>query len=430
MGKNVVVIGTQWGDEGKGKIVDLLTDRAAAVARFQGGHNAGHTLVIGGEKTVLHLIPSGILRDGVRCLIGNGVVLALDALVHEANALIENGVPVYERLSISPGCPLILPSHVALDVARERARGAGAIGTTGRGIGPAYEDKVARRALRVSDLFVREKFAARLGEVLDYHNFLLKNYFRTDTVDFSRVLDEALAYAEIIAPITTDITQILQDLADSDKSILFEGAQGSFLDIDHGTYPFVTSSNTVAAAASTGTGIGPRNLDYILGIVKAYTTRVGAGPFPTELFDAQGAHLARVGAEFGATTGRPRRCGWFDAVALRRSIVNSSVSGLCVTKLDVLDELETIQICTGYTIDGKPIQGVPVVVDRFAECKPIYEEWTGWQESTVGITAFDELPQKARDYLARIEELAGVPIDIISTGPDRAQTIVKTHPFE
>ena len=430
MGKNVVVIGTQWGDEGKGKIVDLLTDRAAAVARFQGGHNAGHTLVIGGEKTVLHLIPSGILRDGVRCLIGNGVVLALDALVHEANALIENGVPVYERLSISPGCPLILPSHVALDVARERARGAGAIGTTGRGIGPAYEDKVARRALRVSDLFVREKFAARLGEVLDYHNFLLKNYFKTDTVDFSRVLDEALAYAEIIAPITTDITQILQDLADSDKSILFEGAQGSFLDIDHGTYPFVTSSNTVAAAASTGTGIGPRNLDYILGIVKAYTTRVGAGPFPTELFDAQGAHLARVGAEFGATTGRPRRCGWFDAVALRRSIVNSSVSGLCVTKLDVLDELETIQICTGYTIDGKPIQGVPVVVDRFAECKPIYEEWTGWQESTVGITAFDELPQKARDYLARIEELAGVPIDIISTGPDRAQTIVKTHPFE
>ncbi len=430
MGKNVVVIGTQWGDEGKGKIVDLLTDRAAAVARFQGGHNAGHTLVIGGEKTVLHLIPSGILRDGVSCLIGNGVVLALDALVTEADALIANGVPVYERLRISPGCPLILPSHVALDVARERARGASAIGTTGRGIGPAYEDKAARRALRVSDLFAREKFASRLGEVLDYHNFLLKNYFKTDTVDFSKVLDEALAYAEIIAPITTDITQILQDLADSDKSILFEGAQGSFLDIDHGTYPFVTSSNTVAAAASTGTGIGPRNLDYILGIVKAYTTRVGAGPFPTELFDDQGAHLARVGAEFGATTGRPRRCGWFDAVALRRSIVNSSVSGLCVTKLDVLDELETIQICTGYAIDGEPIAGVPVVVDRFAECKPIYEEWPGWQASTVGITDLDDLPQKARDYLARIEELAGVPVDIISTGPDRTQTIIKTHPFE
>jgi adenylosuccinate synthase len=430
MGKNVVVIGTQWGDEGKGKIVDLLTDRAAAVARFQGGHNAGHTLVIGGEKTVLHLIPSGILRDGVSCLIGNGVVLALDALVTEADALIANGVPVYERLRISPGCPLILPSHVALDVAREQARGASAIGTTGRGIGPAYEDKAARRALRVSDLFAREKFASRLGEVLDYHNFLLKNYFKTDTVDFSKVLDEALAYAEIIAPITTDITQILQDLADSDKNILFEGAQGSFLDIDHGTYPFVTSSNTVAAAASTGTGIGPRNLDYILGIVKAYTTRVGAGPFPTELFDAQGAHLARVGAEFGATTGRPRRCGWFDAVALRRSIVNSSVSGLCVTKLDVLDELETIQICTGYAIDGEPIAGVPVVVDRFAECKPIYEEWPGWQASTVGISDLDDLPQKARDYLARIEELAGVPVDIVSTGPDRTQTIVKTHPFE
>ena len=430
MGKNVVVIGTQWGDEGKGKIVDLLTDRAAAVARFQGGHNAGHTLVIGGEKTVLHLIPSGILRDGVSCLIGNGVVLALDALVTEADALIANGVPVYERLRISPGCPLILPSHVALDAAREQASGARAIGTTGRGIGPAYEDKVARRALRVSDLFVREKFAAKLGEVLDYHNFLLKNYFKTDTVDFSKVLEEALAYAEIVAPITTDITQILQDLADSDQSILFEGAQGSFLDIDHGTYPFVTSSNTVAAAASSGTGIGPRNLDYILGIVKAYTTRVGAGPFPTELFDDQGEHLARVGAEFGATTGRPRRCGWFDAVALRRSIVNSSVSGLCVTKLDVLDELETIQICTGYAIDGKPIAGVPVVVDRFAECKPIYEEWPGWQSSTVGITDFGDLPQKARDYLARIEELAGVPIDIISTGPDRTQTIVKTHPFE
>ncbi|MDH5620104.1 MAG: adenylosuccinate synthase [Gammaproteobacteria bacterium] len=430
MGKNVVVIGTQWGDEGKGKIVDLLTDRAAAVVRFQGGHNAGHTLVIDGVKTVLHLIPSGILRDGVHCLIGNGVVLALDALITEANALVESGVPVFERLRISPGCPLILPSHVALDAAREKARGASAIGTTGRGIGPAYEDKVARRALRVSDLFVRENFASKLGEVLDYHNFLLKNYFRADTVDFARTLDEAMEYAQIVAPITADITQILQDLADSDTSILFEGAQGSFLDIDHGTYPFVTSSNTVAAAASTGTGIGPRNLDYILGIVKAYTTRVGAGPFPTELFDEQGAHIAKVGAEFGATTGRPRRCGWFDAVALRRSIVNSSVSGLCVTKLDVLDELETIQICVGYSIDGQPIAGLPVVVDRFAECKPIYEEWAGWQSSTVGITNFADLPEKARAYLARIEELAGVPVDIISTGPDREQTIIKTHPFE
>ena len=429
MGRNVVVIGTQWGDEGKGKIVDLLTERAAAVARFQGGHNAGHTLVIDGVKTVLHLIPSGILRDGVSCLIGNGVVLALDALITEADALIESGVPVYDRLKISPGCPLILPSHVALDEAREKARGSSAIGTTGRGIGPAYEDKVSRRALRVSDLFIRETFASKLGEILDYHNFLLKNYYGAVPVDFAKTLDEALGYAEIVAPVTADITQILQDFQDSNKSILFEGAQGSFLDIDHGTYPFVTSSNTVAAAASTGTGIGPRNLDYILGIVKAYTTRVGAGPFPTELFDDDGAHLARVGAEFGATTGRPRRCGWFDAVALRRSIINSSVSGLCVTKLDVLDELVSIQICVGYKIDGEPISGLPVMVDRFAECEPVYEEWSGWQESTVGLTNYDDLPQKARDYLARIEELAGVPVDIISTGPDREQTIIKTHPF-
>jgi len=430
MGKNVVVIGTQWGDEGKGKIVDLLTDRAAAVARFQGGHNAGHTLVIDGEKTVLHLIPSGILREGVSCLIGNGVVISLDALVEEANALVESGVPVFDRLGISPGCPLILPSHAALDLAREKARGAAAIGTTGRGIGPAYEDKVSRRALKISDLFVREKFAAKLGEILDYHNFLLKNYFRAETVDFAKTLDDAMQAADIIAPITVDVTQVLQDLMDSGDSILFEGAQGTFLDIDHGTYPFVTSSNTVAAAASTGTGVGPRNLDYILGIVKAYTTRVGAGPFPTELFDDQGEHLARVGAEFGATTGRPRRCGWFDAVALRRSIINSSVSGLCVTKLDVLDELETIQICNGYEIDGEPIPGLPVVVDRFADCKPVYEELPGWQESTVGVTQHADLPANAKDYLARIEELAGVPIDIISTGPDREQTIIRQHPFE
>ena len=425
MGKNVVVIGTQWGDEGKGKIVDLLTDRAAAVARFQGGHNAGHTLVISGKKTVLHLIPSGILRDGVSCLIGNGVVLSLDALIHEAEELIEGGVPVYERLKVSPGCPLILPSHVALDLAREKAKGA-----TGRGIGPAYEDKISRRALRVSDLFVREKFAAKLGEVLDYHNFLLQRYFGASPVDFSETLEASLKAAETIAPITADVTQILQDLADEGESILFEGAQGTFLDIDHGTYPFVTSSNTVAAAASTGTGIGPLNLDYILGIVKAYTTRVGAGPFPTELFDDMGQHLGTVGAEFGATTGRPRRCGWFDAVALRRSIINSSVSGLCVTKLDVLDGLETVRMCVGYEIDGEPIKGVPVLVDRFAECQPVYEDMPGWSESTVGVTSFDALPTNARDYLARIEELVDTPIDIISTGPDREQTIVKTHPFD
>jgi len=429
MGKNVVVIGTQWGDEGKGKIVDLLTDRAAAVARFQGGHNAGHTLVIGGKKTVLHLIPSGILRDGVMCLIGNGVVLSLDALIEEADGLIANGVPVYERLRVSPGCPLILPSHVALDAAREKARGSSAIGTTGRGIGPAYEDKVSRRALRVSDLFVREKFAARLGEILDYHNFLLQKYFGTAPVDFSQTLEESLKAAETIGNITADVTQILKDVSDDGDSILFEGAQGTFLDIDHGTYPFVTSSNTVAASASTGTGVGPLNLDYILGIVKAYTTRVGAGPFPTELFDDMGEHLGTVGAEFGATTGRPRRCGWFDAVALRRSIVNSSVSGLCVTKLDVLDGLETVRICVGYEIDGEPIKGVPVLVDRFADCKPVYEDMPGWTDSTVGLTAYEDLPQNARDYLARIEEIVETPVDIISTGPDRDQTIIKRHPF-
>ena len=429
MGKNVVVIGTQWGDEGKGKIVDLLTDKAAAVARFQGGHNAGHTLVISGRKTVLHLIPSGILRDDVLCLIGNGVVLSLDALISEAQELIDSGVPVFERLRVSPGCPLILPSHVALDVAREKARGLSAIGTTGRGIGPAYEDKVSRRALKVSDLFDREKFAEKLGELLDYHNFLLQDYFKTRPVDFSRTLDDALQAAETVAPITADITQILQDLADDDKSILFEGAQGTFLDIDHGTYPYVTSSNTVAAAASTGTGIGPLNLDYILGVVKAYTTRVGAGPFPTELFDDMGEHLGTVGAEFGATTGRPRRCGWFDAVALRRSIINSSVSGLCVTKLDVLDGLETVRICVGYEIDGEPIAGLPVLVDRFADCEPVYEELPGWSGSTVGATANSDLPDNAQKYLARIEALVEVPIDIISTGPGREQTIVKRHPF-
>jgi adenylosuccinate synthase len=430
MGKNVVVIGTQWGDEGKGKIVDLLTDKAAAVVRFQGGHNAGHTLVIGGKKTVLHLIPSGILREQVHCLIGNGVVLSLDALISEADELIASGVPVYDRLRVSPGCPLILPSHVALDAAREKSRGAAAIGTTGRGIGPAYEDKVSRRALKVSDLFVREKFAAKLGEVLDYHNFLLQKYFRTDPIDFAQTLDAAMSAAEIIGPITADVTQILHDLGKGEQGILFEGAQGTFLDIDHGTYPFVTSSNTVAAAASIGSGIGPRDLDYILGIVKAYTTRVGAGPFPTELFDDQGEHLATAGAEFGATTGRPRRCGWFDAVALRRSIINSSVSGLCVTKLDVLDGLETIRICVGYEIDGEPTTGLPVVVDRFADCRPVYEDMPGWSESTVGATTHGDLPKNAQDYLARIEELAGVPLDIISTGPDREQTIVKRHPFD
>ncbi|MEM7278417.1 MAG: adenylosuccinate synthase [Pseudomonadota bacterium] len=430
MSRNVVVIGTQWGDEGKGKIVDLLTDRVSAVVRFQGGHNAGHTLVIGGQKTVLHLIPAGILRENVQCLIGNGVVLSPEALFEECEQLMATGVPVEERLRISPACPLILPSHVALDKAREIARGAAAIGTTGRGIGPAYEDKVARRALRVSDLFVREKFAARLGELLDYHNFMLKHYYRADIVDFNQVLDDAMRLAERMAPLMVDVTDTLDGLMRKGENILFEGAQGVLLDIDHGTYPFVTSSNTVAASASSGTGVGPRAIDYVLGIVKAYTTRVGAGPFPTELHDEMGQHLASVGAEFGATTGRPRRCGWFDAVALRRSIINSSVSGLCVTKLDVLDGLDTIRICTGYKIDGQVSASPPVVVDRFAEVEPVYEDLPGWTESTYGITDYAALPENARRYLKRIEEIVESPIDIISTGPDRAHTMVLSDPFE
>ena len=429
MGRNVVVIGTQWGDEGKGKIVDLLTEKASAVVRFQGGHNAGHTLVIEGKKTVLHLIPSGILREKVSCLIGNGVVLAIDELIKEANSLKDSGIPVYERLKLSLGCPLILPSHVALDLAREKAKGSKAIGTTGRGIGPAYEDKVSRRGLRVSDLLSVDDFSIKLEEILDYHNFLLGKYYGEESIEFSRTLDEMLSHAEVIVPMATDITKILHDLSNSNKSILFEGAQGSFLDIDHGTYPFVTSSNTVAASASTGTGIGPRRLDYILGIVKAYTTRVGAGPFPTELFNEQGAHLAREGAEFGATTGRPRRCGWFDAVSLRHSIMNSSVSGLCITKLDVLDGLDTIDICVGYKLDNKVIKDMPDLINKFSECEPIYESWPGWKKSTLGISNFNDLPKKAHDYLSRIEDLVGTPIDIVSTGPDREHTIIKNHPF-
>ncbi|MGB5210971.1 MAG: adenylosuccinate synthase [Gammaproteobacteria bacterium] len=429
MSKNVVVIGTQWGDEGKGKIVDLLTQRAAAVVRFQGGHNAGHTLVIGGEKTVLHLIPSGILRDGVDCLIGNGVVIALDALLEEMDMLIARAVPVAERLRISPACPLILPSHVALDLAREKAKGVHAIGTTGRGIGPAYEDKIARRALRVSDLFHRERFAAKLGEVLDFHNFVLQHYFRAEAVDFQQVLESSLAMAERVRPLVADVAQLLDQHRRAGDNVLFEGAQGALLDIDHGTYPFVTSSNTTAGGAATGSGLGPRYIDYVLGIVKAYTTRVGAGPFPTELFDEMGQHLARVGHEFGATTGRPRRCGWFDAVALRRSIRLNSVSGLCVTKLDVLDGIDTIRICVGYRI-GEEIRDLPPMeAESYDDCVPVYEDMPGWKTSTVGITRYDDLPENARAYLRRIEEIVDTPVDIISTGPDRSETIVLRDPF-
>jgi len=429
VGQFVVVIGTQWGDEGKGKVVDLLTERAAAVARFQGGHNAGHTLVIAGRKTVLSLIPSGILHEQVRCLIGNGVVLSLDALLEESNMLIERGIPVFERLAVSPLCPLILPSHILLDQARERARGANAIGTTGRGIGPAYEDKVARRAVRVADLFQRDRFAAKLGEVLDFHNFVLQHYYRQAPVDFQKTLDAQLAMAERIAPLVTDVTSELEQLRLTAANVLFEGAQGAMLDVDLGTYPYVTSSNTTAGFAGTGTGLGPKAFDAVLGIVKAYTTRVGAGPFPTELFDQYGEHLFRVGHEYGSVTGRRRRCGWFDSVALRRSIVNSSVTGLCITKLDVLDGLETIRIGVGYRTEGIVTPDPPMSVEGYAGIEPVYEEVPGWRESTVGVTDYDALPENARRYLERLEALVRVPIDMISTGPDREQTILLRHPF-
>ena len=430
MGKNVVVIGTQWGDEGKGKVVDLLTERAAAVVRFQGGHNAGHTLVIEGKKTVLHLIPSGILRDKVQCLIGNGVVLSPAALFEEIRMLESNGVPARERLKISEACALILPYHVALDHAREKARGKAAIGTTGRGIGPAYEDKISRRGLRLGDLFHRERFAAKLGEVLDYHNFALVNYFKCDPVDFQQTLDEAFGMADQLKTMVGDVPEILERCRRNGDNVMFEGAQGALLDIDHGTYPFVTSSNTTAGGACTGSGVGPRNLDYILGITKAYTTRVGAGPFPTELFDEMGEHLAKVGHEFGSTTGRARRCGWFDAVALRRSNLINSVSGLCITKLDVLDGLDTLRLCVGYRTGNVDRLTPPIGAEAFATCEPVYEDMPGWSGSTVGVKRYEDLPVEARNYLKRMAEICEVPVDMVSTGPDRDETIVLRHPFE
>jgi adenylosuccinate synthase len=430
MAKNVVVIGTQWGDEGKGKIVDWLTDRAQGVVRFQGGHNAGHTLVVNGKKTVLHLIPSGILRDNVTCYIGNGVVLSPEALLEEMDMLGKAGVEVRGRLRISEAAPLILPHHVALDHAREAAKGAGKIGTTGRGIGPAYEDKVARRAIRVQDLFHRERFAAKLGEVLDHHNFMLKNYFKADIVDFNKTLDDAMRMAERIKPLVADVPRALYEANRAGDNLLFEGAQGTLLDIDHGTYPFVTSSNCTAGGAATGTGMGPSSMHYVLGITKAYTTRVGSGPFPTELFDDVGKYLGEKGHEFGATTGRARRCGWFDAAALKRSIQINGISGLCVTKLDVLDGLETLRICVGYDINGVKSDILPVGAETLANCEPIYEELPGWKDSTVGVKTVDALPAAAQAYLQRMGQLCEVPIDIISTGPDREETIVKRHPFE
>jgi len=430
MAKNVVVIGTQWGDEGKGKIVDWLTDHAQGVVRFQGGHNAGHTLVIAGRKTVLHLIPSGILRDKVACYIGNGVVLSPHALLEEVDMLEAAGVDVAPRLKISEACPLILPHHVAVDRARETARGEAKIGTTGRGIGPAYEDKVARRAIRLQDLFHRERFAAKLGEVLDYHNFMLKNYYKAPVVDFHRTLDDAIALADRIKPMVADVPRLLYEAQLSGNNLLFEGAQGTLLDVDHGTYPYVTSSNCVAGAAAAGAGVGPGGLHYVLGITKAYTTRVGSGPFPTELEDDVGKQLASRGNEFGSTTGRPRRCGWFDAAALKRSIQINGISGLCVTKLDVLDGMEQVQLGIGYRCNGAQKDILPFGAEMLAECEPVYEELPGWSESTVGITAFGELPKPAQDYLQRIEAICGVALDLISTGPDRDQTIVRRHPFD
>lgn len=429
MGRNVVVIGTQWGDEGKGKVVDLLTDRAAAVVRFQGGHNAGHTLVIDGEQTVLHLIPSGILREGVRCLVGNGVVLAPDALLEEVTMLEDSGVPVRDRLGISAGCAVILPHHVALDRAREVARGKKAIGTTGRGIGPAYEDKVARRGIRVGEMLDGDHFAERLREVMDYHNFALEHFFKAETLDFAKVLDESLAHVEQIRPMVCDVAAELHKLRQDGRNVLFEGAQGALLDIDHGTYPYVTSSTTTAGGAASGSGVGPRDLDYILGIVKAYTTRVGAGPFPTELDDADGDHLGEKGHEFGATTGRKRRCGWLDMVALRRSFNINSVTGLCITKLDVLDGLERIRIAVGYERNGQACEVPPIGAEALAQCRPVYIDMPGWSESTVGATSYDALPANAKAYLAKLEELGGVPIHIISTGPDRRHTMVLENPF-
>lgn len=430
MGKNVVVIGTQWGDEGKGKVVDLLTDKAAAVVRFQGGHNAGHTLVIEGRQTVLHLIPSGVLREGVRCLIGNGVVLSPEALLSEIDMLQRNGVPAANRIGISGSCPLILPYHVALDAAREKARGKKAIGTTGRGIGPAYEDKISRRGIRLGEVFDVPHVSERLREVMEYHNFSLKHFFQDETLDYQQVLDQLLAMGERLRPMVEDVTGTLHQLRREGRDVMFEGAQGALLDIDHGTYPYVTSSNTTAGGAATGTGVGPRYIDYVLGIVKAYTTRVGAGPFPTELFDADGDRLGERGHEFGATTGRKRRCGWLDAVALRRSLELNSVTGICITKLDVLDGMKQVKICIAYRYRGEEVAAPPAGAEGFALCEPVYIEMPGWQSSTVGITDYRELPQAARDYLTKLEELCETPVDIISTGPDRSETIVRRHPFD
>jgi|TARA_A100001391_G_scaffold71649_2_gene45712 adenylosuccinate synthase len=428
--KNIVVIGSQWGDEGKGKLVDLLTDNVSAVVRFQGGHNAGHTLVIDGKKTVLHLIPSGILRENVQCLIGNGVVVCPEALLKEMAELESNGIPVRERLKISAACPLILPYHIALDKARESRLGKAAIGTTGRGIGPAYEDKVGRRGLRVGDLMNEKAFAEKLKEVIEFHNFSLVNYYQVAPVDYVTVLKDTLAMRDVLIPLIADIPAMLQGYHKAGDNVMFEGAQGALLDIDHGTYPYVTSSNTTAGGSATGSGVGPCHIDYVLGITKAYATRVGGGPFPSELFDETGKYLADKGMEKGATTGRDRRCGWLDMVALNRASWINSITGLCLTKLDVLDGIETIRLCVAYEKDGQPVDILPLSADEFEGCEPVYIDMPGWKESTLGITEYSELPENARAYIEKVESLAGVPIDIISTGPDRRETIVRRDLFE
>ena len=427
----VAVLGMQWGDEGKGKIVDQLTDRASVVARFQGGHNAGHTLVIGGERTVLHLVPSGVMRDGVQCLIGHGVVLSpTAALVDEMRMLAERGVPADERVRVSDACPLILPYHSALDRAREAARGAVAIGTTGRGIGPAYEDKVARRAMRVGDLLDTARMDEKLLALDEYHNFVLVRWLGADPVDIAEVRDVLGAAVERIGPLVIDVPGALHAAIDAGEGVLLEGAQGAFLDIDQGTFPFVTSSNTTAGGAAAGSGLGPRDIGYVLGVAKAYTTRVGAGPFPTELHDDVSRHLATRGSEFGATTGRPRRCGWLDVVSLRRAVRINSVSGLCITKLDVLDEMPVVRLCTGYRLDGERRDAPPRAAEELGRCEPVYEDMPGWSASTVGIRSRADLPPSARAFIERIESLAEVPIDLISTGAERDETIVERHPFD
>lgn len=429
MGKSVVILGAQWGDEGKGKIVDLLTEEVGAVVRFQGGHNAGHTLVIGGKKTVLHLIPSGILRDDALCLIGNGVVLSPAALETEIAELEAQGVDVRSRLKISPATPLIMPYHIAVDQAREKASGAKAIGTTGRGIGPAYEDKVARRGIRVADLFYPDQLADKLRDAVDYHNFVLANWLKADTVDYQKVLDDARAFGHYVKPMVDDVSTILYDLRKSGKKILFEGAQGSLLDIDHGTYPYVTSSNTTVGGAYAGCGVGARDIDYVLGIAKAYATRVGGGPFPTELNDEMGELLRKRGNEFGATTGRPRRCGWIDLVALKHAVQINGISGLAITKLDVLDGLPTIKVCIAYEYRGKQRKHAPLDAAGWEECKPVYLEFPGWSEPTSGVREFSRLPPAARAYLRAVEELAECPLALVATGADRDDTIILRDPF-